>query len=253
MIDLPSIDAHAHIDPTIDRQSIDNLGSFVMAVTRTLKESDAATLRSDPFAVWGVGCHPGLMSAQKSFDVQLFEHLIGRTVLVGEIGLDGGSRVPMELQAQTLNQAFGVLHRVPRLTTLHSYGAVDEMLELLTPRAPKGTILHWWLGDALQTRKAIEMGCYFSVNASSTGRKKLLDLIPLERTLTETDHPFGDRRSRLRRPGMVEDVEKSLGRIHGLRPNVVRHRMWCNLHDLVSVTGCLPMLPVQARELLASL
>ena len=44
-------------------------------------------------------------------------------------------------------------------------------MEVLEAGSPPGIILHWWLGDAQQTRRAVDLGCYFSVNASSVRRK----------------------------------------------------------------------------------
>ena len=168
--------------------------------------------------------------------------------LPGELGLDGKSRVPMEEQVETLFEAFDVLRQTPRLTSLHSYAATGQLLEVLEAGSPPGIILHWWLGDAQQTRRAVELGCYFSVNASSVRRKDILASVPRDRLLTETDHPFGDRRSRPRRPGLVDDVEQALGHQHGMSPSEVRRLMWSNLRLLISTTGCSKMLPSEAES-----
>ena len=252
MRNLPPIDAHTHIDVDIDDFEIRSLGALVMAVTRTLDEADIATRRGDGMAIWGVGCHPGLKKAQNAFDSYRFQELLTRTALAGELGLDGKSRVPMNQQVETLSQAFDVLHRTPRLTSLHSYAATGHLLRLLEAGSPPGIILHWWLGDEKQTQRAVDLGCYFSVNASSTKRKDLLAQIPRDRLLTETDHPFGDRRSRLRRPGHVDDVEQALARQHDMSPSDVRRLMWSNLRLLVSTTGCSSMLPPDTRVVLAA-
>ena len=252
MRSLPPIDAHAHINADIDHTEIRNLGALVMAVTRTLDEGDIAIRRDDGMAIWGVGCHPGLKNAQNAFDTHRFEELLTRTAFAGELGLDGKSRVPMDKQVETLFEAFDVLRRTPRLTSLHSYAATGQLLEVLEASSPPGIILHWWLGDAQQTRRAVNLGCYFSVNASSVRRKDVLAGIPRDRLLTETDHPFGDRRSRLRRPGLVDDVEQALGHQHGMSPSEVRRLMWSNLRLLISTIGCSKMLPSEARVALAA-
>ena len=221
-------------------------------MTRTLDEADIATRRNDGMAIWGVGCHPGLKRAQDAFDTQVFQNLLTRTAFAGELGLDGRSRVPMDQQAETLCAAFDILHRTPRLTSLHSYAATGQLLELLEAGSPPGVILHWWLGDAQQTQRAVELGCFFSVNASSVRRKDVLAEIPRDRLLTETDHPLGDRGSRGRRPGRVDDVERALGGQHRMSPSEVRRLMWSNLHLLVSTTGCSRLLPTEMRAALAA-
>ena len=250
---LPPIDAHTHIDTDIDPIEIRKLGAFVMAVTRSLDEADIATQRKDNMAIWGVGCHPGLKNAQHAFDADRFQQLLTRTAFAGELGLDGKSLVPMDQQVETLVQAFDVLRRTPRLTSLHSYAATDQLLDLLEPSPPPGIILHWWLGDEQQTQRAIKLGCFFSVNASSVRRKDVLARIPRDRLLTETDHPFGDRRSRPQRPGFVDDVEQAIGRENGMNSNEVRRLMWSNLRLLVATTGCSVMFPHATRAILAAI
>ena len=253
MKSLAPIDAHTHIDINIDRFEVNNLGAFVMAVTRTLDEADKATLRKDSMAVWGVGCHPGLSKAQREFKPERFQELLGRTPFAGELGLDGKSRVPMGRQVETLGRALDVLRSSPRLTSLHSYAATGQLIELLETGPPPGVILHWWLGDARQTERAVELGCFFSVNASSVRRRDLLALIPRDRVLTETDHPFGDRRSKMRRPGSVIDVERRIGVEYGMDQGEVRALMWSNLRQLILATGCSTMLPRPVQEALGGM
>ena len=252
MRSLPPIDVHAHIDAGIDRAEIRNLGSLVFAMTRTMDEAATAIFRKDGMAIWGVGCHPGLKKAQDAFDADRFAELLTRTAVAGELGLDGKSRVAMTQQVDTLAKALDVLRRTPRLTSLHSYAATGQLLEVLEAECPPGIILHWWLGDLQQTERAVELGCYFSVNVSSVRRKEILARIPRDRLLTETDHPFGDRRSRLRRPGRVDDVEQALGLQYGMSPDQVRQLMWSNLSLLISTTGCSTMLPLEMQGVLSA-
>ena len=159
----------------------------------------------------------------------------------------------MDRQIETLVKVFDVLRHTPRLTSLHSYAATGQLIDLLDSSPPPGIILHWWLGDTQQTQRAIELGCFFSINASSVRRKDVLAQIPRDRLLTETDHPFGDRRSRLRRPGLVNNVERAIGYEFGMSPSEVRRLMWSNLRQLIETTGCSAMLPHTTRIALAAL
>ena len=252
MRSLPPIDAHAHIDVEIEPAEITKLNALVLAVTRTLDEAGNAIRRTDRLAVWGVGCHPGLKKAQQAFEADRFEDLLSQTAFAGELGLDGKSRVPMDRQIETLATALDVLRRSPRLASLHSYAASGQLLDLLDQNPSPGIILHWWLGDVQQTHRAVELGCYFSVNSSSIRRKEILALIPPNKLLTETDHPFGNRRSVSRRPGFVDDVERAIGREHNMNLGEVRQLMWSNFRQLVSSTGCFSMLPYDARVILVA-
>jgi TatD DNase family protein len=118
--------------------------------------------------------------------------------------------------------------------TIHSAGATREVLDELERSAIRGAVLHWWLGDRSDTHRAVDLGCYFSLNIAGIRRNNLLDLIPLDRLLTETDHPFGDRRSRPQQPGNVENVEAAIAQHHDLQASDVRRLVWRNLSTVVA-------------------
>lgn len=250
---LPSIDMHAHIEPDISPGDLLGLGALVFAATRSLDEAEQALKRSDSWTVWGVGCHPGLVGVQKAFDTGRFAELITGTPYVSEVGLDGKSRVPMHRQQGTLDTVLATLEATPRIASIHSYAATGAALECLAARPIRSAVLHWWLGDQKQTERAVELGCFFSVNASMLRRPDLLASLPLDRVLPETDHPFGDKSSgRGRRPGNVEDVERALAQTHGLELQRVRREIWRNLAELVRTTKCGALLPRPVRVALAA-
>ena len=98
------------------------------------------------------------------------------------------------------------------------------------------------------------MGCYFSVNISMAKELDLIKYIPIDRVLTETDHPFGDRKAGPgRRPGHVDDVEMALARTYKIEPKELRRQVWRNLADIVASTGCGSMLPRSIRISLAAM
>lgn len=249
---LPPLDLHAHVDTGIEASELTALQSIVFAVTRSLDEAEQALKRSDDTTIWGVGCHPGLARVQKAFDAKRFQRLAEATPYVGELGLDGASRVPMETQRRTLVAALGALQQNPRITSLHSYRATSEMLSVIAECPQPGLILHWWLGTESETVRAVELGCYFSVNRSSVRRRALLSRIPLDRVLPETDHPFGDKGRGPRRPGEIGQVEAALAEVHGLRIGEIRTRTWQTLASIVQETRTGRLLPERVRRQLAA-
>ena len=250
---LPPLDLHAHVDPEIEATELIALRATVFAVTRSLDEAEKALKRCDQNTIWGVGCHPSLVQAQMAFDPKRFQALAEITPYVGEIGLDATSRVPMDLQKQTLSRALCILQRNPRITSLHSYKATSEILNLVTDFPQPGLILHWWLGTARETNRALELGCYFSVNRSSVRRRDLLALIPLDRVLPETDHPYGDKGGGLRRPGEVGYVEAALAEVHGLGRAEIRRRTWGTLTSIAQETRTSSLFPGRIRCRLAAI
>jgi len=235
---LPPLDLHAHIDAGIPPDELRGLGAVVFAATRSLAEARTALQRRDDLVVWGVGSHPGVARSHSSFDPAAFRVLIRQTAFVSEFGLDGAARVPFERQLQTLRGALDVLSCEPRITSLHSYRATDQLLDELADRPVRGVVLHWWLGGQAATRRAVALGCYFSLNAAMFRRASALHHIPLDRLLTETDHPYGDRAGpEPHRPGNVLAVEHAIARLHGSEPDEIRRIIWRNLDRLVRETG----------------
>jgi TatD DNase family protein len=213
MTNLPAVDLHAHVDPTITPRGLLNLRAVIFAASRSLTESRLALDRQhlDLLAIWGVGVHPGVETALDGYDPDEFRRLIARTAYVGEIGLD--AKVPSRLakQNEVLAALLTQLQAKPRLTSIHSYGATNEVVEHLEHTPITGAILHWWLGDRATTKHAVELGAYFSINTATLRRSDAIDIIPMDRLLVETDHPDGNRSgTRPHLPGNVRDVKQLL-------------------------------------------
>lgn len=250
----PPIDTHAHVDIHIAERDLRQLGAFVFAMTRSLDEFDAIRERRDSRTVWGLGVHPGLVRANKSFSIEAFEKAVQFTALVGEVGLDGASRVPMELQISTFRSVLEVLQRHPRLVSVHSTGAHLRVLRELHRTPVEGVILHWWMGNAELTEEAARLGCYFSLPPAMMSSEETLRLIPDSRLLPETDHPYGDRRTRgNRRPGGVDEVERRLSALRGIDRREMRMQFWQNLGRLVQRVGVTERLGTDWQTILQGL
>jgi TatD DNase family protein len=142
---LPSLDAHAHLDP---RQTSEGLASSgaVLAMTLSLDEAALVVDRREPQVTWGVGCHPRKLRSQEAFDAERFRKLAERTAIVGEIGLDTGSRVPIDIQLRTFRQALAIVADLPRLVSIHSYHATGLVIKELQRNPIAVPVLHWWTG-----------------------------------------------------------------------------------------------------------
>lgn len=249
---LPPLDLHAHINPKTRPVDLERLGAVVFAATRSLDEYESVRTRRDQVTVWGVGCHPGVAQAQHDFDAERFGSLLASTAFVSEIGLDRRSKVPLEEQERVLDSILGHLQAAPRIASIHSSGAPGRVLDALERRQIRGAVLHWWRGDDSQTRRAVQLGCWFSINAAGVKYPHHVSLIPIERILTETDHPSGDRTSTSpRQPGSVDDVEQALARIYSVDVQVVRGQVWTNLARLVGETNVEYLLPTAVRRMIA--
>lgn len=238
------LDTHAHIEPDIAPAELVALRSCIVAMTRSPNEYAKTRGRVDPSVVWGAGCHPGLVREVKDFSASRMKDAIATTPIIGEVGLDGAARTPMESQLAALREIFTLAADTPRVLSIHSYRATGLVLQELREFRPDAAILHWWLGSPEETEAAVEIGAYFSVNASQATKWRSLGLVPLDRLLLETDHPFGDRsESQRRRPGNVQAPESVVSAEFRISPDALRHQSWRNFKTIAEKLGLVDMFP----------
>ncbi len=240
------LDTHAHIQPDIAPRELVALRACVVAVTRTLDEYESARTRADPAIVWAAGCHPGLVREVREFSASRMRDAIATTPVIGEVGLDGAARTPMDAQLSALRGVLRLSSETPRILSIHSYRATDLVVSELREFRPPAAILHWWLGSSEETQAAVEAGAYFSINASQAKKWPALNLVPLDRVLMETDHPFGDRpETRPRRPGKVAHPERAVAAVLGMTAEALRLQAWRNFKLLAEKLSLVGMFPTE--------
>lgn len=237
---FPPLDVHAHVSPAIAERELLALRAVVLVASRTLAEHSATIGRRDPLAVWGVGLHPGVPAAVADFDDQLLRRQLSQTPLLSEIGLERRSRVPLPEQQRVFKAALDAHDDAACIASVHSSGRTAEVIELLNGHRCSTVVLHWWRGSAEETRAAVELGCYFSINPRDAQRGSILELVPADRILTETDHPYGDKGQRDAKPGDTRQVEHRLNRVI---PHGARRQVWSNFRSLVDAAGVIERLP----------
>ena len=247
---LPPLDLHAHIATDITTGALEGLGSVVFAVTRSLEEYEKVKRRSDAVTVWGVGCHPGLTTAQNDYDANRFADLLLHAAFVGEVGLDGSSKVPIERQEEVLASVFATVVATPRLTSVHSYKATKRVLDVIERTGMEGAVLHWWLGSDKETERALSLGCMFSVNQSMDLTRLRAIGVPITALLPETDHPSGNRRGLSpRQPGHTLDVEQAIALAYGLSSSQVREQFWSTFAKQMSEKQSVTLLPPVVQKM----
>lgn len=98
-------------------------------------------------------------------------------------------------------------------------------------------VLHWFPGIEAEARRAIEMGCYFSIYAEllrTEWHRTLVASLPSDILLTETDGPFVETPSGTARPRDVEETVIQLAEVFGFTPEDMRSGLISNLRELLS-------------------
>ena len=202
-------------------------------MTRSLAEATAVAQRHDPALTWGIGIHPGVAEARSAYDPDRFRALLPRFTLVGEVGLD--RRAGREDQRRIFTDILTACQDRPVLISVHSAGRTAEVIDLIERHRHPGTILHWFLGTDDQLAQALNAGAYLSVNNAMSDA--LIQAIPTDRLLPETDYPARQTRAKL--PGAISPLEQRLSRLWGLPEPEVRHRLWANLKAIAITSGAL--------------
>ncbi|MEX2218922.1 MAG: Qat anti-phage system TatD family nuclease QatD [Phycisphaerales bacterium] len=241
------IDFHCHLDlypdPAAVVADVARSGVYVLGVTTTPAAWDGIRqLVADARRVrLAVGIHPELAHTPHA-DIDRLSALLAQTRYVGEVGLDG--RPSLQEHAGMQRDVFERILRACRaaggkILSIHSRRAAPEVLNCLADHPDAGTpVLHWFSGTPAQLRRAVEIGCWFSVGpamvTSGVGRE-LVRLIPQDRLLTESDGPFVQVASRPATPRDMGFVEEVIAEVWGdCSADVVRARLETNLRSLVS-------------------
>lgn len=247
-MEFPTLDAHCHLNPKHSAKELERAGAAI-AMSLSLDEAALGVTHKEPNIAWGVGCHPRFQESQATFDIKRFNDLLEKTAIVGEVGLDTGSRVPLELQLENFRQVLEVVSNVPRFVSIHSYRATELVLEELQQRPIAIPVLHWWTGSANETSQAVELGCYFSIHSAVARQSKFRTRVPLERILFESDHGYHDPPAAI--PCRIEWVEYLVAQQFKLEVKEVRDHAWKNLATIVDKTRTWHLLPGSLATILS--
>lgn len=242
------VDFHCHLDLYPDHraavQEAEASGVFTLAVTTTPRAwpRNHELAQATRHVRAALGLHPQLVGERAS-EVTLWDALFAEARYIGEVGLDAGPRFykSLELQKQVFEH---VLRRCAeagnKVISVHSIRAAKAVLDHIEAYLPPGQgkiVLHWFTGTKAEAKRAIEMGCYFSINAemlSSERHIAMVSALPIERLLTETDGPFTQTGGRPSKPSDVLIVVEALGRLHGLTTLEVAAKIKVNLRNLLA-------------------
>lgn len=199
------IDLHCHLDlyPNFEELILECEKNqiFTLAVTTTPRAwpRNSALTENLKFVRPALGMHPQLINKSSSADWLLFKDTVPSVKYVGEIGLDGSRDYAenFELQKEIFKDTLILcsMHG-PKVLSVHLVKSVRVGLDMVEEYAKPEkvtVILHWFTGTKQQAVRAIEMGCYFSINSKMLESRSFLEtlkLIPLDRILVETDGPF---------------------------------------------------------------
>ena len=195
-------DMHCHVD------LIDPMNRFcataamldisILAMTTTPKAyyAEMHMLGNYPSVYVALGLHPQLVSERKQ-EIAIFDRHIASSRFVGEVGLDFSKRFYSSKEDQIIIFEHIIQSCVRSKTiSIHSVFSDKQVLDILEKNRTteqNNCILHWYSGSWKQLDRALEMGCYFSVNEQmlkSSNGVAIIQRVPVDRMVLESDAPF---------------------------------------------------------------
>lgn len=230
------IDTHAHLDlnhfsPDLERvvsRAYEAQVNPVITVGINLVSSQQAVAIAEqyPGVYAAVGIHPHDAGGATKEAYEALKHLAEnpRVVAWGEIGLDFFKEYSPRREQEICFRkqiALGKASGLPLI--IHDREAHNEIMRILQEEKAEdaGGVFHCFSGDYALARKCLDLGFYISIAGVVTFPKatpllEVVEKIPLERLLLETDAPFlapVPHRGKRNEPAYVVHVAQKIAEI----------------------------------------
>ncbi|APC96518.1 TatD family hydrolase [Francisella frigiditurris] len=197
------VDAHIHVDAYTDNQLLkvinqcEKLNIKLFAVSMDIQsylrnvklESLNPNIIKSSF-----GVHPW-MASKYSKNIEVINEYLDKSTMVGEIGLDKrflDYAAPYNDQLDVFEYILSSSLVKGKLLNLHTSGAEEDVLSYLQKYRHKKFIIHWYNGSLELLDSYLALGGYFTIGLEvlfSEKIQKILELLPIDRVLLETDNP----------------------------------------------------------------
>jgi TatD DNase family protein len=246
----PLVDAHAHmyadafahdLEEVLQRAAARGVQA-ILTVSETVEEAwqilDLA--RRYPLLKPCAGLYPTILDRAAAADMLAFirqhQELL---VAIGEVGLDYWKvqdAAAREVQREILAQHIALARELDLPLNVHSRSAGRHTIAWLHEHGAQRVLLHAFDGKAATAMAGIEAGYYFSIPPSivrSPQKQKLVQRLPLERLLLESDSPvLGPDTEQRNEPHNVWLSCEQIASLKGLPVEEVAHRTTANARQL---------------------
>lgn len=197
------VDTHCHFDmmpnPEAYIRQKEQAGDIVIGMTNLPSHFQMGQphLKGYRHVRLALGMHP-LRAVDGKTQLALFRKLVDQTSYIGEIGLDFSREglATKNEQVALLRELLSAIRGKKKIVSVHSRKAEKELLALLSEYEIENVVFHWYSGSVDLIPAILGRGYYFSVNEAmclSKNGRAIIEEIPRERVLTETDAPYNER------------------------------------------------------------
>lgn len=236
-------DTHAHIDlmpdPDAFVKEINRRRIYTIAVTNLPVLYQQLDQKLDSkFVRAALGFHPELMARFQADIPQMWESL-EKARYIGEVGID--LKVAKDSEALQISFFTELIRRCHQLggkiLTIHSRGASQQVIDIIGPGFNGKFILHWYSGGLKTLEQAINYGAFFSINYAMTcspSGKRVIQMVPAERLLLESDAPFVTVKGKSHNTLSVAQIVKEIAFIKNISYPEISSQLYQNFKNLIS-------------------
>jgi TatD DNase family protein len=198
-----------------------------------------ATVGLDPFSSHAAG--PAYDGAYEALAEILEE---GGFVAVGEIGLDYHYDLdPRKVQAERFERQLELAARLDLPVVIHVRDAHDDMAAILKAHSRNRGVIHSFTGGPEDAERYLAIGWYLAFNGVVTFKnadevREAARLVPLDRTLVETDSPYlapSPKRGARCEPAFVGHTLRALATARGEDASVLESATTANARHLFRI------------------
>jgi len=219
------IDTHCHIDyfddpiATAKIYEASNLSCVMVSMLPSQYQMALPHLKPFSSIYPALGMHP-LRVKEGRNEINQFLNIIKQVEFVGEIGLDHSSqgRGFKAVQEEVLNKILPSIG-AGKFVSVHSRDAHKLLAKMLSNHSVGPVCFHYFIGGVDSALQLASAGHFFSVNLRMLKEKHrvLLDHLPKEKILIESDGPFLTKRP----VSTVGEAYTFLGEVWGLERDKV--------------------------------
>lgn len=250
-------DTHAHYDDSrFDADRDELLGRLLPEAGVSLvincgcsRASSQASLElagQYDYVYAAVGSHPDDCRNMTADDLDCYAALAGqpRVKAIGEIGLDYHYDEPREVQLRCFEQQLALAAELHLPVIVHEREAHGDAMALVRRFAGRvAGVFHCYSGSLEQARELVQLGWYLGFGGAITFKNarrapEVLQWVPLERVLLETDCPYmapEPHRGRRNDSRWLPLVAGRIAQLRGLEPERVAELTKNNGKQLFSI------------------
>ena len=183
------------------------------------------------------------MSEKEFWDeLKFIEKNKDKIVGIGEVGLDFywvHDEVNQNIQVERFQEIIWLANKLKLPLNVHSRNAETEVIALLIKTAHVPVVIHSYGGDLELARLGVKHGFYFPISpivVRSRKHQRLVEAIPIDNLLTETDAPYlGPTKDRNDPRNIPMTVEK-IAEIKKMSVEEVRKHILKNTEKIFKLT-----------------